>query len=111
MQTATLKEATERLGVSLSDMVRYHTLGNQAIIQIDLKIAQPNKADNFAPAQLQNEMTPEEEFRQKYPDIKITRPELFKLVGCMTVPEGVSDKDLLLDAPEAKYGKRKSMSA
>jgi len=53
MQTATLKEATEKLGVSLSDMVRYHTLGNQAIIQIDLEISLPNNADNFKPAQFQ----------------------------------------------------------
>ena len=104
MQTATLKEATEKLGVSLSDMVRYHTLGNQAIIQIDLKFSQPNKADDSKPAQAQSTMTPEEEFRQKYPDIKV-ESEFFKLVGSMTVPEGVSDKDLLIDALEAKYGK------
>jgi hypothetical protein len=38
MQTATLKEATEKLGVSLSDMVRYHALGDQAFIEIDLKL-------------------------------------------------------------------------
>lgn len=104
MQTATLKEATEKLGVSLSDMVRYQTLGNQAIIQIDLKISQPNKADNSKPAQARAPMTPEEEFRQKYPDIEV-EPEFFKLVGSMAVPEGVSDKDLLIDALEAKYGK------
>ena len=102
MQTATLKEATEKLGVSLSDLVQYQTLGNQAIIQIDLNIPQPNKADNFAPAQ--DAMTPEEEFRQKYPHIKV-EAEFFKLVGSMTVPEGVSDKDLLIEALEAKYGK------
>jgi len=106
MQTVTLKEATEKLGVALSDMVRYHTLGNQAIIQIDLKIAQPNKADNFAPAQ--DAMTAEEEFRQKYPQIKV-ESEFFKLVGSMAVPEGVSDKDLLIEALEAKYGKEKPM--
>lgn len=104
MQTATLKEATEKLGVSLSDMVRYQTLGNQAIIQIDLKISPPNKADDSKPAQAQEKMTPEEEFRQKYPHIKV-ESEFFKLVGSMTAPEGVSDKDLLIDALEAKYGK------
>jgi hypothetical protein len=104
VQTATLKEATEKLGVSLSDMVRYQTLGNQAIIQIDLKISQPNKADDSKPTQAQAPMTPEEEFRQKYPHIKV-ESEFFKLVGSMTVPEGVSDKDLLIDALEAKYGK------
>jgi hypothetical protein len=48
MQTATLKEATEKLGVSLSDMVRYHTLGNQATIEIDLKLP-PSQAANHAP--------------------------------------------------------------
>jgi hypothetical protein len=104
MQTATLKEATEKLGVSLSDMVRYQTIGNQAIIQIDLKISQSNKADDSKPARAQEKMTPEEEFRQKYPDIEV-EPEFFKLVGSMTVPEGISDKDLLIDALEAKYGK------
>jgi hypothetical protein len=104
MQTATLKEATEKLGVSFNDLVQYQTLGNQAIIQIDLKISQPAKADNFKPAQVQGAMTPEEEFRQKYPHIKINRPELFKLVGSMAdVPPNVSDKDLLIDAIEAKY--------
>jgi hypothetical protein len=104
MQTATLKEATEKLSVSLSDMVRYQTQGDQAIIQIDLKISQSNKVDNSKPAQVQGTMTPEEEFRQKYPHIKV-ESGLFKLVGRMTVPEGVSDKDLLIDALEAKYGK------
>lgn len=102
MQTATLKEATEKLGVSLSDMVRYQTLGNSAIIQIDLNISLPANADNFKAAQ--DAMTPEEEFRQKYPQIKV-ESEFFKLVGSMTVPEGVSDKDLLIEALEAKYGK------
>ncbi len=106
MQTATLKEAAEKLGVALSDMVRYYTRGNQAIIQIDLKISQPNKADNSKPAQLQAPMTPEEEFRQKYPNIKINRPELFKLVGSMAdVPPNVSDKDLIIDTIESIYGK------
>lgn len=106
MQTATLKEATERLGVSLNDMVHYHTLGDKAIIQIDLNLAQPNLSDDSRPPQPQNLMTPEEEFRQKYPHIKISRPELFKLVGCMAdVPPNVSDKDLIIDAIESKYGK------
>jgi hypothetical protein len=106
MQTATLKEATERLGISFNDMVNYHTLGNKAIIQIDLNLAQPNPSDDSKPAKPQNLTTPEEEFRQKYPHIKITRPELFKLVGCMAdVPPGVSDKGLIIDAIESKYGK------
>lgn len=104
MQTATLKEVTEKLGVSFSDMVRYHTLGNQAIIQIDLKISQPDKAAVSKQAQALAPLTPEEEFRQKYPDIEV-ESEFFKLVGSMTVPEGISDKDLLIDAMEAKYGK------
>jgi len=109
MQTATLKEAMEKLGVSLSDMVRYQTLGNQAIIQIDLNIPLPKQADNSKPAQFQAPMTPEEEFRQKYPHIKITRPELFKLVGCMAdVPPDVSDKDLIIDAIESIYGENES---
>jgi hypothetical protein len=106
MQTATLKEATEKLGVSLNDMVHYHTLGNKAIIQIDLNIAPLHLADNSKPVEPQNILTPEEEFRQKYPNIKINRPELFKLVGCMAeVPPNVSDKDLIIDAIESKYGK------
>jgi len=104
MQTATLKEATEKLGVSLNDMVHYQMLGNRAIIQIDLNIPLPNIPDHFQPAQFQAPMTPEEEFRQKYPQIKV-ESEFFKLVGSMTVPEGVSDKDLLIEALEAKYGK------
>ena len=104
MQTATLKEATEQLGVSLDDMVHYQMLGNRAIIQIELNIPLPNIADHFKPAQVQERMTPEEEFRQKYPQIKV-ESEFFKLVGSMTVPEGVSDKGLLIEALEAKYGK------
>jgi len=104
MQTVTLKEATEQLGVSLDDMVRVHTLGNFAIIHVDLNIPQPNNADHFQPAQLQALMTPEEEFRKKYPQIKV-ESEFFKLVGSMTAPEGVSDKDLLIEVLEAKYGK------
>jgi len=37
---------------------------------------------------------------------QIIRPELFKLVGTMAdVPPGVSDKDLMIDAIESKYGK------
>jgi hypothetical protein len=107
MQTATLKEATEKLGVSFNDLVQYQTLGNQAIIQIDLKISQPNQADDSKPAQLQTPMTPEEEFRKKYPHIKINRPELFKLVGSMAdVPPNVSDKDLIIDAIESIYGEK-----
>ena len=107
MQTATLKEATEKLGISLDDMVRYQTLGNSAIIHIDLNISLPANADNFKPARRRDTMTPEEEFRQKYPNIKITRPELFKLVGCMSdVPPSVSDKDLIIDAIESIYGEK-----
>jgi hypothetical protein len=107
MQTATLKEVTEKLGVSFNDPVEYQTQGNRAIIQIDLKISLPNKADNSKSAQAQDAMTPEEEFRQKYPHIKITRPELFKLVGCMSdVPPNVSDKDLIIDAIESIYGEK-----
>ncbi len=45
MQTATLKEATEKLGVSFNDPVQYQTLGNQAIIQIDLKLPPSQAAD------------------------------------------------------------------
>jgi hypothetical protein len=52
-------------------------------------------------------MTPEEEFRKKYPHIKINRPELFKLVGSMAdVPPNVSDKDLIIDAIESIYGEK-----
>ena len=106
MQTATLKEATEELGVSLDDTVHYQKVGTRAIIQIDLNISQPTRADNLKPAQLQDTMSPEEEFRQKYPHIKITRPELFNLVGSMTdVHPSVSYKDLIIDAIESKYGK------
>jgi hypothetical protein len=101
MQTATLKEAAEKLGISLSAMVRYQTLGNQAIIQIDLKSSQPSKVDNSKPGQAQTTMTPEEEFRQKYPDIEVD-PEFFKLVGCMA-PSTRSDKDELIDILEEKY--------
>jgi len=109
MQTVTLKEATEQLGVSLDDMVRVHTLGNFAIIHVDLNISLPNNADHIKPAQRQNTLTPEEEFRQKYPNIKINRPELFKLVGSMAdVPPNVSDKDLIIDAIESIYGEDES---
>lgn len=104
MTTATLKEATEKLGVSLDDMVHYQARGNRAIIEIDLKMPAPDNADHLESPQPQNALTPEEEFRQKYPDIKI-ESEFFKLVGSMAAPEGVSDKDLLIDALEAKYGK------
>lgn len=101
MQTATLKEATEKLGISLDDMVRYQTLANSAIIQIDLNVPVPAQADKFKSAQVQTTMTPEEEFRQKYPDIEVA-PEFFKLVGCMA-PSTRSDKDELLDPIEEKY--------
>lgn len=104
MTTATLKEATEKLGVSLDDIVHYQARGNRAIIEIDLKIPAPDNADHFESPQPQGALTPEEEFRRKYPDINV-ETEFFKLVGSMTVPEGVSDKDLLIDALEAKYGK------
>ena len=92
------------MGVAFNDMVHYQMLGNQAVIQIDLHIAQPHVTDNSKPDEPQNIMTPEEEFRQKYPNIKITRPELFKLVGCMAeASPNISDKDMLIDAIEAKY--------
>lgn len=104
MTTATLKEATEKLGVSLDDIVHYQARGNRAIIEIDLKIPAPDNADHFESPQPQGALTPEEEFRRKYPDINV-EAEFFRLVGSMTVPEGVSDKDLLIDALEAKYGK------
>ncbi|NUO83909.1 hypothetical protein HUU05_27855, partial [candidate division KSB1 bacterium] len=68
------------------------------------KMPAPDNADHLESPQPQNALTPEEEFRQKYPDIKI-ESEFFKLVGSMAAPEGVSDKDLLIDALEAKYGK------
>jgi predicted transcriptional regulator len=158
MQTATLKKATEELGVSFEDIVYYRKQGNKATIEINLKLPRlvesknvevevfdnmvatsedlgindPQnvqvlesliEAANAVIAQLetfrikastlkskvamaQSIMTPEEEFRQKYPNIKINRPELFKLVGCMAeVPPNVSDKDLIIDAIESKYGK------
>lgn len=104
MTTATLKEATEKLGVSLDDIVHYQARGNRAIIEIDLKIPAPDNADHFESPQPQGALTPEEEFRRKYPDINV-EAEFFRLVGSITVPEGVSDKDLLIDALEAKYGK------
>ncbi len=104
MTTATLKEAAEKLGVSLDDMVHYHAHGNRAIIEIDLKMPAPDNADHLESPQPQGTLTPEEEFRRKYPDINV-ETEFFKLVGSMTVPEGVSDKDLLIEALEAKYGK------
>ncbi len=102
MQTATLKEATTKLGVSLDDVVRYQTLGNSAIIEIDLKLPQPAATDHAKPTQPEKLLTPEEEFCRKYPNIPITRPELFKLVGCV-MPSTRSDKDELLDAIEEKY--------
>lgn len=109
MQTATLKEAATALGVSLDDVVRYQTLGNRAIIQIDLKLPQPAAVDYKPIAQPTKPLSPEEEFRRKYPSIPITRPELFKLVGCMAdVPSNVSDKDLIIDAIESLYGEDES---
>jgi len=107
MQTATLKEVTAKLGVALDDMVRYQTLGNSAIIHIDLKLPETDATEHKPPAKLERPMTPEEEFRRKYPQIKITRPELFMLVGCIDeVPPGVSDKELLIDAIESIYGEK-----
>lgn len=92
------------MGVFLDDKVHYQARGNRAIIQIDLKISAPDNPDNFEPPQPQGTLTPEEEFRRKYPDIKITRPELFKLVGSMAdVPPDVSDKDLIIDAIASMY--------
>lgn len=104
MTTATIKEAAEKLGVSLDDMVHYQARGNRAIIEIDLKMPAPDNADHLKSPQPPGTLTPEEEFRRKYPDINV-ETEFFKLVSSMTVPEGVSDKDLLIDALEAKYGK------
>lgn len=49
MQTATLKKATEELGISFEDIVSYRKLGNKAIIEIDLKLPQPEAADNYEP--------------------------------------------------------------
>lgn len=111
MQTATLKEATTKLGISLDDVVHYHTLGNRAIIQVELNPSQPAAIDHDPQAQPARPLLPEEEFRQRYPNIPITRPELFKLVGCMAdVPPGVSDKDLIIDAIESIYGEDESTS-
>ncbi len=108
MQTATLKEATTKLGVGPDDMVRYQMLGNSAIIQIDLKLPQA-AADNGQQAKPITPLSPEEEFRRKYPQIPINRPELFELVGCMAdIPPGVSDKDLIIDALESIYGEDES---
>lgn len=104
LQTATLKEATTALGVTLDDMVRYQTLGNSAIIQIDLKPAHKGAAKGKLPAMPEETLTPEEEFRRKYPNIEIDS-EFFKLVGCLAdVPPGVSDKELILDAIASIYG-------
>ncbi len=70
MQAATLKEATSKLDISLDDMVRYQMLGNSAIIQIDLKLPRPAATDHAEPTQPSKPLTPEEEFRRKYPNIR-----------------------------------------
>ena len=49
MQTATLRKATEDLGISLDDIVFYRTLGNKAIIEFDLKLPSAKAADNSEP--------------------------------------------------------------
>jgi hypothetical protein len=104
MQTATLKKAAEELGVSLEDIVFYHKQGNKALIQIDINTLLSHGADHSKPDETQDAVTSEEEFRRKYPHIKI-RPELFKLVGCMAdVSLNGTDKDLLIAAVEGKYG-------
>ena len=109
MQTSTLKEATAKLGVSPDDVVRYQTLGNRAIIQIELNLPQQAAVDHEPLAARAKPLSPEEEFRRKYPNIPITRPELFKLIGCMVdVPPNVSDKDLIIDAIESIYGEDES---
>lgn len=41
MQIATLKKATEELGVSLDDIVHYQKKGKKAIIEIDLQRSRP----------------------------------------------------------------------
>jgi predicted DNA-binding antitoxin AbrB/MazE fold protein len=47
-------------------------------------------------------VTPEEEFKKKYPNIKI-EPEFFKLVGCMAAISDVSETDLLINAIAEKH--------
>jgi hypothetical protein len=55
-------------------------------------------------AKSQSTLTPEEEFRQKYPNITV-EPEFFRLVGCMAgMSSARSDKDLLIDAIEGNSG-------
>lgn len=49
MQTATLRKATEELGISLDDVVFYRTLGNKAIIEFDFKLPPTKVADNSEP--------------------------------------------------------------
>lgn len=106
MQTATLKEATTLLGISPDDVVYYQKTGNKAVIQIDIKRLPCDSSEQSRPSPHEDELTPEEEFRKKYPHIKINRPELFKFVGVMAdVPPKVSDKDLILEALESKYGR------
>ncbi len=101
MQTATLKEVTAKLGISLDDVVYYHTLSNRAFIQIELNLPPSPAVDYTEPTKSEGQLTPEEEFRRKYPDIEV-EPEFFKLVGCMAQSTR-SDKDELLDAIEEKY--------
>ena len=105
MQTATLKEATTNLGISPDDLVHYYTQGDRAIIQIALKSSQAPEDENTKAAQPQAALTPEQEFRRKYPEINV-ESEFFRLVGSITVPDGVSDKDLIIDAIESIYGKK-----
>lgn len=110
MQTATLKKALEELGISFDDIVHYRKHGNKATIEIDLKLLYSRQSkillerSDTAEDKAQRIITPEEEFRHKYPEIKINRPELFELVGCLAdVPSHVSDRDLIIDAIENKY--------
>ena len=43
MPTATLKEATEKLGISLDDFVNYHKEDDKGIIEFDFKKKKQNK--------------------------------------------------------------------
>jgi predicted DNA-binding antitoxin AbrB/MazE fold protein len=48
-------------------------------------------------------VTPEEEFKKKYPHIEV-EPEFFRLVGCIAdVSSAVSNKELLIDTIIEKY--------
>jgi len=46
MQTATLKKATQELGVSPEDVVFYNKLGNKAFIEINLKLPASHTTDD-----------------------------------------------------------------